>query len=154
MSEDTLMTILIVLLLLLVPLLLSYWPYPDEKPARAKKEKKEVHIHKSKTLGKRGNPPTFKEIEDVFKEKESTKEALVEAIEDLIRYHGKIHAKLGDLPHPDFKRYLTLIIEVCNNPQTDKDVIVLLDQKLGVKNPKYRLDIDEATNKGIAGRGF
>lgn len=154
MSEDTLMTILIVLLLLLVPLLLSYVPYPDKKPPAAKKEKEAAPVHKSKTLGKGGNPPTFKEIEAIFKAKESTKKELVEAIEELIRHHGKIHAKLGDLPHPDFKRYLTLIIELCNNPQTDKDVIVLLDQKLGAKNPKYRLDIDEATNKGIAGRGF
>jgi hypothetical protein len=154
MSEDTLMSVLIFLLILLVPLLLSYWPYPDPKTPSAQEFTKKPQIQKSKALGKKGNPPTFKEISAVFTNKTSTKEELTEAIEELIRYHGKIHAKLGDLPHPDFKRYLRLIIELCNNPQTDKDIIVLFDQKLRVKNPRYAMDIDEATNKGIAGRGF
>lgn len=154
MSEDTLMSILIFLLILLVPLLLSYWPYPDPKTPPVQEFIKKPQLQKSQALGKRGNPPTFEEISEVFTKKASTKEELIEAIEELIRYHGKIHAKLGDLPHPDFKRYLRLIIELCNNPQTDKDIIVLLDQKLRVKNPRYAMDIDEATNKGIAGRGF
>ncbi len=154
MSEDTLMSILLFLLILLVPLLLSYWPYPDPKtpPVQARTEKPQAQ--KPKTLGQGGNPPTFKEISAVFTNKASTKEELTEAIEELARHHGKIHAKLGDLAHPDFKRYLKLIIELCNNPQADKDIIVLLDQKLRVKNPRYAMDIDDATNKGIAGRGF
>jgi len=150
MSESALITILLILLFLLILILLSYFIYPDEKitkhlPIR-KKEKKPAP--------KRDKPLRFEEIQKIFSYKKSSKEELQEGIEQLVLHHGKIHAKLGDLPHPDFKRYLALIIELCNNPQSDKDIIVSLDQKLQAKNPRYGLDIDEATNKGIASRGF
>ncbi len=153
MQTSTLIIILIILLLILIPLLLSYLVYPDEKvnkhlPNLPKKIKKEEPvISKNEIL-------SFEEIATIFSHKKSTKEDLLRAIEQLIRHHGKIQAKLGDLPHPDFKRYLTLIIELCNNPQVDKDIIVSLDNKLRTKNPKYGMNIDEAINKGIARRGF
>lgn len=153
MSGSTLLTILIILLLLLIPLLLSYLVFPaDEKTASVrqedapKKDEKPV-IDKNKTL-------SFEEIRALFSHSKSTKAELKEAIEQLIRHHGKIHAKLGDLVHPDFKRYLELIISLCKNPQADKELILSLDQKLRIKNPKYGLEIDEAVNKGIAARGF
>lgn len=151
MSTSTLITILIVLLIILIPLLLSYLVYPDEKISKhlpgKKKPSKKVIISKDSTL-------SFEEITQLFIQHESSKDELQEGIEQLVRHHGKIHAKLGDLPHPDFKRYLALIINLCKNPQADKDVILALDQKLRAKNPKYGLEIDEAVNKGIASRGF
>lgn len=150
MQESTLITIIIVLLVLLIPLLLSYLVYPDEKlgqPVPKKRKEKEPELAANKNL-------SFEEISAIFLHSKSTKKELIEAIEQLIKNHGKIHAKLGDLPHPDFKRYLKLIIELCNNPQADKDIIVSLDHKLRIKNPKYGLNIDEAINKGIARRGF
>jgi hypothetical protein len=153
MSGTTLVTILIILFLLLIPLLLSYLVFPDDKDTVSvrqdespKKDEKPV-IDKNKTL-------SFEEIKILFSHKDSSKAELKEAIEQLIRHHGKIHAKLGDLVHPDFKRYLELIISLCKNPQADKELILSLDQKLRVKNPKYGLEIDEAVNKGIAARGL
>jgi hypothetical protein len=153
MSGSTLVTILIILLLLLIPLLLSYLVFPDDKDAALvkqdnapKKDEKPV-IDKNKIL-------SFEEIRVLFSHRDSSKAELKEAIEQLVRHHGKIHAKLGDLVHPDFKRYLELIISLCKNPQADKELILSLDQKLRVKNPKYGLEIDEAVNKGIAARGF
>jgi len=153
MSGSTLVTILIILLLLLIPLLLSYLVFPADKDVVLmkadevlKKDEKPV-IDKNKIL-------SFEEIKVLFSHKHSSKTELNDAIEQLVRHHGKIHAKLGDLIHPDFKRYLELIISLCKNPQADKELILSLDQKLRVKNPKYGLEIDEAVNKGIAARGF
>ncbi len=97
---------------------------------------------------------SFEQISKLFSNKKSTKEELTNTVEQLIRYHGKIHPKLGDLAHPDFKRYLTLIMSLASNPQSDKDIIVSFEKKLRVKNPKYALDIEDAINKGIAKRGF
>lgn len=151
MSASTLITILIILLVILIPLLLSYLVYPDEKvtkkikPLRQKEQKPETPQE---------GPLSFDQIKEIFAYRKSTKEELLFAIEHLIKYHGRIHAKLGDLPHPDFKRYLNLIILLCANPQSDKEAILSLDQRLRVKNPKYGLEIDEATNKGIASRKF
>ena len=153
MSGTTLLTILIILLLLLIPLLLSYLVFPADKDislvkqSEAPKKDEKPVIEKNKTL-------SFEEIKALFSHKHSSKAELKEAIEQLVRHHGKIHAKLGDLVHPDFKRYLELIISLCKNPQADKELILSLDQKLRVKNPKYGLEIDEAVNKGIAARGF
>jgi len=129
---------------------LSYLVYPDEKVSKhLNVPKKTVDTKKSKDT-----PLSFEEIAAIYSDTKSTKEALTEATEELMKHHGKIHAKLGDLPHPDFKRYLALIINLCKNPQADKDIIIALDQKLRAKNPRYGLDIDEAVNKGIAGRGL
>jgi len=150
MSTTTLITILIILLLILIPLLLSYLVFPDEKVSK--------HLPiKKKTLKpkiSKDTPLSFEEIASLFTHSDSSQEELKEAIEQLVKHHGKIHAKLGDLPHPDFKRYLALIINLCKNPKADKDIIIALDQKLRAKNPRYGLDIDEAINKGIAARGF
>ncbi|MDF1882015.1 hypothetical protein JHD50_12015 [Sulfurimonas sp. MAG313] len=150
MSTSTLIIILIILLLILIPLLLSYIVYPDEKVQKnvpITRSTKKLEIRKNEVL-------SFEEIAAILGNKNSSKTDLVEAIEQLIRHHGKIHAKLGDLPHPDYKRYLTLIINLCKNPQADKNLIISLDQKLRIKNPRYGLDIDDAVNKGIAARGF
>ena len=151
MSESTLYTILAILFLLLIPLLVSYWFYPDEKveqelPVKKKKtEKKEIDKTK---------PLSFEEITSIFGSSDSSKEEFIEAIEQLIRHHGKIQAKLGDLVHPDFKRYQALIITLCKNKRADKDVIVALNHKLRALNTKYGYEIDEAVVKGIEGRGF
>ena len=150
MSTDTLITILIILSIILIPLLLSYLIYPEEKAEQGSQSK----TGEETPVIDRSKPLSFEEISRIFAHKESTKDDLIGATEQLIKHHGKIHAKLGDLPHPDFKRYLVLIVKLCNNPQADKDIIVALDQKLRVKNPKYGLNIDEAINKGIARRGF
>jgi len=150
MSTTTLIIVLIILLLFLIPLLLSYIVYPDEKSLAIKPLKKivkAVDIPKDRAL-------EFDEISAIFMSTQSSTQVLQEAIEQLIKHHGKIHAKLGDLPHPDYKRYLTLIINLCKNPQADKNIIISLDQKLRIKNPRYGLDIDDAINKGIAARGF
>lgn len=136
--------------MILIPLLLSYLVYPDKEVVKivpSKKKEPKPDIPKDKPL-------SFEEISKIFAHSQSTPDELKEAIEQLIKNYGKIHAKLGDLPHPDFKRYLALIINLCKNPQADKDIIISLDQKLRVKNPKYGMDIDEAINKGIAGRGL
>ena len=151
MSTSTLITILILLLVVLIPLLLSYLIYPDEKVSKhlpkVKKRVKKVEIDTSKPL-------TFEQILALFTNKQTTKQELREGIEQLVKHHGKIHAKLGDLPHPDFKRYKEAIMALCSNPQADKDIILAIDQKLRVKNPKYGLNIDEAVDKGIAKRAF
>ncbi len=151
MSESTLYTILTILVLMLIPLLISYKFYPVEKleqEATVKKKKSKEHEID------RSQPLSFEEITRIFGSSSSSKKDFIEAIEQLIRHHGKIQAKLGDLAHPDFKRYETAIITLCKNRNADKDVIISLNQKLRALNTKYGYEIDEAVVKGIEGRGF
>ncbi len=151
MTESTLYTILGILSLLLIPLLASYWVYPDEKIKKVNPVKKKKP--ETKAVDRNG-PLGFEEITTIFGSSESSKEDFLEAIEQLVRHHGKIQAKLGDLPHPDFKRYQALIITLCKNRKADKDVIVALNHKLRALNTRYGYEIDEAVAKGIEGRGF
>ena len=151
MSTSTLIIILMILLVLLIPLLLSYIVYPDKKVTKHLKPFKKTKEASAPSPKKQ---LSFEEIMGIFSNKKSTKEELFDTIEQLVKYHGKIHTKLGDLAHPDFKRYLSAIMALCSHPQADKHLIIALDQKLCAKNPKYSRDIDEAVNKGIAKRGF
>ena len=152
MSESTLGILLVILFTLLILLLASYWLFPDEKPKeKVVSNKKQPEQKPQIDLSK---PLSFEQISQIFVDNESSKEEFLAAIEQLIRHHGKIHAKLGDLPHPDFKRYKELIIKLCKNTQADKDVIIALNQKLRALNMKYAFEIDEAVSKGIEGRGF
>jgi len=150
MSSTTLITILILLLIILIPLLLSYLVFPDDKVDN-KVRKSPVDLKPDLS---REEPLNFEELSKLLGHKKSTKKELMKGIEELISRYGKIHAKLGDLPHPDYKRYQKLIIGLCKNPQADKDVIISLDQKLRVKNPKYGLNIDEEVTKGMLARGL
>ncbi len=150
MSESTLYWILGILTLVLIPLLLSYWYLPDEEEKKLAVQSSQAPQEEEVFEGSM----SFERIARIFAQSSSSKAELKEAIEQLVRHHGKIHAKLGDLPHPDFKRYMTLVIDLSKNPTADKDLILALDQKLKAKNPKYVLEIDEAVNKGLAGRGF
>ncbi len=151
MSESTLYWILGVLTLLLIPLLISYRMFPEEKECTPKTQPSQSQERDEEVSNE---PMSFEKISSIFAQHSSSKAELKEAIEQLVRHHGKIHSKLGDLPHPDFRRYLKLVIDLCKNPQADKDIIISLDHKLRTKNPKYALEIDEAINKGLAGRGF
>jgi len=150
LSFTTLIIILGILSFLLIILFSSYLVFPEEKVIK----KKDVFVKKEPVGAKKIGNLSFEDISKVFASKTSSKQDLLDAIENLIRYHGRIHAKMGDLAHPDFKKYSDLIMTMCSNPQADKDTIVALDKKLRIKNPKYGLDIDEAVNKGLAARGF
>ena len=158
MSETTLTYSLIFLAILLIPLLLSYLYFPDEeivkiiKKVKVQKIEEDEEFQEQRPVIDKRKPLTFEQISSIFMNQKSEQEDLKEAIEQLVRYHGKIKPKLGDLAHPDFNRYLILIVALSKHPQADADIIISLYHKLSAKNPKYNLNIDEATNKGIAGR--
>ncbi len=148
MSGSTLIIVLAILFLFLFLLLLSYKIFPED---RAKKSKSTQKSKSVRTIDKT-QPFSFEDISHVFGNNNSTKEDFLEAIEQLIRHHGKIQAKMGDLPHPDFKRYEGLIITLCKNANVDKDAIFILEKKLQALNVRYSHLIDEAVRKGLAAR--
>jgi len=148
MSESTLFITLGILFFFLILLLLSYKLFPEN---RTKQSKSNQNTKSIRTIDKT-QPFSFDDISYIFGNNNSTKENFIEAIEQLIRHHGKIHAKMGDLPHPDFKRYEMLIITLCKNSNVDKDAIFMLEKKLQALNVRYSHLIDEAVRKGLAAR--
>ena len=147
MSQSTLFITLAILFFFLIILLLSYTFFPEDRAKKSTSNKKPSTHTIDKT-----QPYSFEDISNVFGNNNSTKDDFLEAIEQLIRHHGKIHAKMGDIAHPDFKRYEALIITLCRNSNVDKDAIFILEKKLQALNVRYSHHIDEAVRKGLAAR--
>ena len=149
MSESTLFITLGILFFFLILLLLSYKFLPENRVIKPKPNQNTTSsIH---TIDKT-QPFSFEDVSYVFGNNNSTKEDFIEAIEQLIRHHGKIHAKMGDIPHSDFKRYENLIMVLCKNSSVDKDAVLILENKLQALNIRYSHEIEEAVRKGLAAR--
>ena len=91
-------------------------------------------------------------LRQIIKDKKSKTEELRKALELIIKYHGKIHPKLGTLAHPDFEPYKDVLFTVCRHPNADKNMIINFDRELGKLNPDYKKDLNEAITKGLTSR--
>ena len=91
---------------------------------------------------------------EVIKNKNSSTQELQEALDLIIKYHGKIHPKLGMRAHPDFDIYADIIFRICRHPSTTKEVIINFDRSLEKLNPDYNKEINDALTKGLNSRGF
>jgi len=119
------------------------------------KKKKVQTKKKSYTQATKEKPKhELKDLLAVIRNKSSTTEELAEALEAMIKYHGKIHPKLGLRAHPDFDIYSEVILRICRHPNTNKDIIVKFDKELEKLNPEYKREINDSLSKGLNSRGF
>lgn len=91
---------------------------------------------------------------DVIKNRRSNAHTLSEALELVIKHHGRVHKKLGLRPHPDFDTYIDILFTICRHPNANKDMIITFDRELERLNPEYKKEINEAIAKGLNSRGF
>lgn len=108
-----------------------------------KKAKKKQIIEEQKV---RTAFPTFESLVAIVKNKNSSKRELLEAIEKILKYHGKIH--------PNFDIYGMIMLKICHHPHTDKKIILKYDKELRAKNPEYAHEINEFLTKGLDSRGI
>jgi hypothetical protein len=88
----------------------------------------------------------------IIKNKKSSAKELKNALDLIIKHHGKIHEKLGVRTHPDFDIYMDILFTICRHPNTNKDIVIKFDKELGRLNPEYKKDINEAITKGLNSR--
>jgi len=117
--------------------------------AEAKKDDKE----KQKEEIPKINTDLF-HLVNIIKNKSSSAKVLSEALELVIKHHGKVHKKLGLRPHPDFDIYIDILFTICRHPNANKDMIITFDRDLEKLNPEYKQEINEAIAKGLNSRGF
>ncbi len=117
-------------------------------------KKKTLAKKKGKKTKERSIYPTLESLVAIVKDKNSTKVELEEAIDQVLKYHGKIHPKLGMRSHPDFDIYGLIILKICHHPHTDKKIILKFDKELREKNPEYAHEINEFLIKGLDSRGL
>lgn len=94
--------------------------------------------------------PTYQELKAILKNKNSSYEALEDAIENIVKYYGDIEPKVGGHQSKDFDRYVELIFIICKHPNTDKNLILNFERDLARTNPQYKKDLDQAVTKGLS----
>jgi len=133
-------------LLVILTILIYFFFFSSKKKKVVKKSiKKEPQPKKNND---------FKHLISIIKNKKSTTKELKEALELVIKYHGTIHKKLGLRTHPEFDIYMDIIFTICRHPNTSKDIIIMFDKELELKNPDYKPEINSALAKGLNSRGF
>lgn len=147
---------LIVVLAVLI-FLLFLEPNKDEKSKQkhrpAAEIKKEVKEESKKEEDSSVNTDLF-HLVNIIKNRRSNADTLSEALELVIKHHGKVHKKLGLRPHPDFDTYIDILFTICRHPNANKDMIITFDRELEKLNPEYKKEINEAIAKGLNSRGF
>ena len=137
------MGLLVLLGLLVFMLVLT----PKSKKQESPKAKKVVQEQKVKSR------TDLEFLRAIIKNRKSTAQELKEAIDLVIKHHGKIPKKLGLRSHPESQVYMDILFNVCRHPNANKDIIVKFDKELGRLNQDYKKDLNEAMMRGLNSRG-
>ena len=138
---------LVVLLTLLIVLFII--------PSRNKKKRIEERKKESaKPVKKREEILSFDELRAIVRRRSTTTEELQKAIDQVVKHYSKIHPKLGIRNHPDFDKYVDLIIHLVRHKNTNKDLILQLDRALTQNNPEYRAELNDTLTKALNSRGM
>lgn len=119
-------------------------------------QKKKVQVVKKKNTlrDSSGAMKTDKEsLRAIIKNKETSAKELAQALDLILKHHGRIHKKLGERSHPEFDYYRDILFSICRHKNTNKDIIIAFDKKLEQLNPNYKKDINEAIAQGLNSRG-
>ncbi|WP_294967159.1 hypothetical protein [Sulfurimonas sp.] len=120
--------------------------------SKQKKQAQKAEANKA-SFTQRNSPNTSLDyLVSIVKNKKSTTKELKEALDLVLKHHGRVHEKLGMRSHPDFDVYKDLLFRICRHPNTNKDIVVKFDRELGRLNPDYKKDINEAVTKGLNSR--
>ena len=138
---------LIVLLTLLIILFVL--------PAKSKKKKHsskpdtksvDVVLQEEKVL-------PFDELRAIIRRRSSSTQELQKAVDQIVHHYSKIHPKMGIRKHPDFDKYVDLIVHLVRHKNTNKDLILKLDRALVKNNPDYKAELNDTLTKALNSRG-
>jgi len=149
MDIDLLIKSIIGLIVILFLLIVVFVLPAKEKPKKKQKKKQTITQQKPKTL----DDLDFDELRAIVRRPSTSKEELKKAIEQIVKNYSKIPPKLGIRTHPDFDKYVDLIIHLIRHPNTDKKLILELDKTLLKNNPQYKEELNEALSKGLNSLG-
>ncbi len=119
-------------------------------PSGRKKEKIVAKKNTSTTSNRTNTDLGY--LKSIIKNKKSTPKELKEALDLVLKHHGRVHEKLGLRAHPDFDNYMDILFTICRHPNTNKDIIIKFNKELEKLNPEYKKEINEAITKGLNSR--
>ena len=145
--EITLLIKSIIGLIVFLAILLYILLIPSKK-AQKKPIKQESHHEDD------GSMKTDKaSLLGILKNKKTSAQDLANALDLILKHHGRIHKKLGERSHPEFDYYMDVLFTICRHPNTNKEIILNFDKRLEELNLDYKKDINEAIAKGLNSRG-
>jgi len=118
------------------------------KPKKQKKVKKST-ISPSKKTEKKEDLESLRQI---IKNKNSTKEQLTYAVDQVLKNYGKIPEKMGVRLHPKFDIYSEMLVTLCRHSNTSKNIILKFDKELAKMNTGYKSELNDALSKGLNSR--
>jgi hypothetical protein len=126
-------------------------------PAKSKKKKQQVKSKQttfSKQVNKKEKVLSFDELRAIVRKKSSTTKDLEYAVDEIVKHYSKIHPKMGVRTHPDFDKYIDLIVHLVRHKNTNKDLILKLDRALTKNNPDYKAELNDTLTKALNSRGI
>ena len=122
-------------------------------PGGKKKKRSKETKHYTQAV-KPEQPHELKDLLMVIRNKDASTKELAEALDLILKYHGRIPKKLGIRCHPDFDIYSEVLLRICRHPNTNKDIILKFDRELERLNPEYLREINDSLTKGLNSRGI
>jgi len=144
--EITILVQSIVGLIMILAILLFLLVFPF-----GKKPKEEKNIQKKAPVAPSNNELIF--LKDIILNPESSEGELKDALVRIIKYHGKIHKKLGLRAHRDSYIYIQVLFKLCRHKNANAKVIVKFSNDLEKLNPEYSKEINDAMMRGLNSRG-
>jgi hypothetical protein len=121
-------------------------------PSGRKKAEAKASSKSGASSKKQSSDISLESLRSIIKKKTTTTKELKEALDLILKHHGKVHEKLGLRAHPDFDTYMDILFTICRHPNTNKDIVINFDKELARLNPEYKKDINEAITKGLNSR--
>lgn len=122
----------------------------------ARKKKKKIQKQKKQAALKEEESEellSFDELRAVVRRRSTTAEELQKVIDQVVKHYSKIPPKLGIRTHPDFDKYVDLIVHLVRHRNTNKDLILQLDRALTKNNPEYKAELNDTLTKALNSRG-
>ncbi len=120
----------------------------------SKKESPKTKHQKPKPDKPQEQKLTFEQIRSIIKNKNSSSEDLALAVDQLVKHYATITPKMGIRSHPDFDKYVEIMMYLVRHRNTNKDLILKLDKALTKNNPQYRAELNDTLTKALNSRGI
>jgi lipopolysaccharide export LptBFGC system permease protein LptF len=124
-------------------------------PARSKEQRKQKNSLKKNNENQNNQEEIlpFDDLRAIIRSKSSSKADLEKAVDQIVKHYSKIHPKMGIRSHPDFDKYVEIIVHLVRHKNTDKKLILKLDQALTKQNPEYKAELNDALTKALNSLG-
>ncbi len=126
-------------------------------PAKLKTPPKNNPVKKKNTdtpKKKEDEVLAFDALLAIVKRKSSSTEELEKAVDQIVKHYSRIHPKMGVRAHPDFDKYVDLIVHLVRHKNTNKNLVLRLDRALIRNNPDYKAELNDTLTKALNSRGL